>query len=159
MRGASGHRFEGHANNRSKEGKTKSMNTTETREAKRSLWERTLVPLEQVLAEHTHSKVFVDVPVDVPGESGPYHKEIGELSQEEMRTLEPGLRIRVVNRLLERYLAEEGNVELLKEGHAYTKDTGDLAPADLSAFIEADRGAVPSRTLPVARKERINVVG
>jgi hypothetical protein len=76
-----------------------------------------------------------------------------------MRTLEPGLRIRVVNRLLERYLAEQGNIELLKERHAYTKDTGDLAPADLSAFIEADRGAVPSRTLPVARKERINVVG
>jgi hypothetical protein len=143
------------ANNRSKEGKTKSMNTTETREAKRSLWERTLALLEQDLAEHTHSKVFVDV----PGESGPYHKEIGELSQEEMRTLEPGLRIRVVNRLLERYLAEQGNIELLKERHAYTKDTGDLAPADLSAFIEANRGAVPSRTLPVARKERINVVG
>ena len=111
------------------------MNTTETREAKRSLWERTLVPLEQDLTEHTHIKVFVDV----LGESGPYHKEIGELSQEEMRTLEPGLRIRVVNRLLERYLTEEGNVELLKEGHAYTKDTGDLAPADLSALIEADR--------------------
>jgi hypothetical protein len=61
------------ANNRSKEGKTKSMNTTETREAKRSLWERTLALLEQDLAEHTHSKVFVDV----PGEFGPYHKEIG----------------------------------------------------------------------------------
>jgi hypothetical protein len=135
MRGASGHRFEGHANNRSKEGKTKSMNTTETREAKHSLWERILVLLEQDLAERRHSKVFVDV----PGERGPYHKEIGELSQAEMRTLEPGLRIRVVNRLLERYLAEQGNVDLFKGRHPYTKDTRDLAPADLSDLIDADR--------------------
>jgi hypothetical protein len=39
MRGSGGHRFvsQSRANNRSKEGKTNSMNTTETREAKRSL--------------------------------------------------------------------------------------------------------------------------
>jgi hypothetical protein len=137
MRGSSGHRFESQrrANNRSKEGKTKSMNTTETREAKRSLWERILALLEKDLAERRHSKIFVDL----PGESGPNHKEIGALSQAEMRTLEPGLRIRVVNRLLERYLAEQGHVDLLKGRHPYSKDIRDLAPADLSALIEADR--------------------
>jgi hypothetical protein len=137
MGGPSGHRFEGqsHANDRSKEGKTKGMNTTETGEAKRSLWERILTLLEQDLDERRHSKVFVDV----PGEYGPYHKEIGELSQAEMRTLEPGLRIRVVTGLLERHLAEQGNVELLNGRHLYTKDIRDLAPADLSALIEADR--------------------
>jgi hypothetical protein len=49
--------------------------------------------LEEDLAQCRHSKVFVDV----LGECGSYHKEIGELSQAEIRTLEPGLRIRVVN--------------------------------------------------------------
>src|SRR5215208_2534394 len=69
--------------------------------------------------------------VDVPGESGAYHKEIGELSQAEMRTLEPGLRIRVVNRLLERYVAEQGHIDLLVGRHPHTKDIRDIAPANL----------------------------
>jgi hypothetical protein len=129
MGGPSGHRFEGqsHANNRSIEGKTKGMNTTETREAKRSLWERILALLEQDLAERRHSKVFVDV----PGEYGPYHKEIGELSQAEMKTLEPSLRIRVVNRLLERYVDEQGHLNILEGRHPHTKDIRDIAPANL----------------------------
>jgi len=48
----------------------------------------------------------------VPGRYGLYLKEIGELSRAELRALEPGLRIRVVNRLLERYLAEQGQLDL-----------------------------------------------
>jgi hypothetical protein len=111
------------------------MNTTDTREAKRSHWERILALLEEDLAERRHSKVFVNV----PGESGLYHKELGELSQAEMRTLEPGLRIRVVNRLLGRYVAEQGHIDLLKGRHCYTRDMRDLAPTDLAALIGADR--------------------
>jgi hypothetical protein len=89
------------------------MNTADTREAKRALRERNLPLLEEDLAERRHSKIFVDV----LGESGPYHKEIGELSRAEMRTLEPGLRIRVVNRLLERYLDDQGHLDILEGRH------------------------------------------
>jgi hypothetical protein len=67
------------------------MNTTETREEKRSNREGALAVLEQDLAQSRLSEVFV-----VLGELSS-HKEIGELSQAEIRTLEPGLRIRVVN--------------------------------------------------------------
>jgi len=84
------------------------MNTTETREAKCSPWERILGLLEEDLAERPHSKVFVEV----PGGYGLYLKEIGELSWAELMALEPGLWIRVVNRLLERYLAEQGQLDL-----------------------------------------------
>jgi hypothetical protein len=103
------------------------MNTPETREAKRPNREGILALLEEDLDGSRHSKVYVDV----LGECGPYHKEIGELSQTEMRTLEPGLRIRVVNRLLERYLAEQGHLDLLVATHPHTKDIRDLAPANL----------------------------
>jgi hypothetical protein len=58
------------------------MNTTETREEKRSNREGALAVLEQDLAQSRLSEVFV---------------VLGELSQAEIRTLEPGLRIRVVN--------------------------------------------------------------
>jgi hypothetical protein len=101
------------------------MNTTETREEKRSNREGILAEFEADLAERHHSKIFVDV----LGECGPYHKEIGELSQAEMRTLEPGLRIRVVNRLLERYVAEQGYNDLLVGRHPHTKDRRTIAPA------------------------------
>jgi hypothetical protein len=131
MRRSSGQRFESQsrANNRCKKGRARSMNTTDTREAKRSHWERILALLEEDLAERRHSKVFVNV----PGESGLYHKELGELSQAEMRTLEPGLRIRVVNRLLERYVAEQGHIDLLVGRHPHTKDIRDIAPTNLHA--------------------------
>jgi hypothetical protein len=131
MRGPSDQRFESQSrvSNRCKEGKVRSTNTTETREAKRSHRERILARLQEDLAERRHSKVFVDV----PGESGAYHKEIGELSQAEMRTLEPGLRIRVVNRLLERYVAEQGHIDLLVGRHPHTKDIRDIAPTNLHA--------------------------
>ena len=111
------------------------MNTKETREVKRSLWERILALLEEDLTERRNGKVFVEG----LGECGPSLKEIGELSGAEMRSLERGLRTRVVNRLLERYLAEHGHVDLLKRRHPHTKDIRDLTPADLLALIEADR--------------------
>jgi hypothetical protein len=55
------------------------------------------------------SKVFVVV----PGGCGPDRKEIGELSRAELRTLEPGQRIRVVNKLLECYLDEQDHLDIL----------------------------------------------
>ena len=55
----------------------------------------------------------------MPGGSGPYRKEIGELSQAELSTLEPDLRIRVVNRILERYEAERGNRDILERRRPY----------------------------------------
>jgi hypothetical protein len=111
MRKPTGHRFESRnrASKRSNEGKMKSMGTTEAREAKRSLGAGMLALPEEDVTERRHSKVFVVV----PGEYGPDHKEIGELSRAEMRTLEPGLRIRVVNRLLERYLDEQDHLDIL----------------------------------------------
>jgi hypothetical protein len=129
MRRSSGQRFEclSSASNRCKEGKTKRMNTTETREAKRSNREGILAVVEEDLVERPHSKVFVDV----SGECVPYHKEIGELSQAEMKTLEPSLRIRVVNRLLERYVDEQGHLNILEGRHPHTKDIRDIAPANL----------------------------
>jgi hypothetical protein len=87
--------------------------------------------LEEDLAQCRHSKVFVDV----LGECGSYHKEIGELSQAEIRTLEPGLRIRVVNRLLERYVAEQVHNDLLVGRHPQAKDRRDIAPG---SFRSAD---------------------
>jgi hypothetical protein len=129
MRRSSGQRFEclSSASNRCKEGKTKRMNTTETREAKRSNREGILAVVEEDLVERPHSKVFVDV----SGECVPYHKEIGELSPAEMKTLEPSLRIRVVNRLLERYVDEQGHLNILEGRHPHTKDIRDIAPANL----------------------------
>ncbi len=111
------------------------MNTTQTREAKRSLWERILALLEEDLDERRHGKLFVEV----LGEPGPYQKDIRELSGAEISSLESPLRTRVVNRLLERYLAEQGHVDLLKGRHPYTKDVRDLTPEDLPALIEADQ--------------------
>jgi hypothetical protein len=78
------------------------------------------------------------VSVEVLGGSEPYHKEIGELSQAERRSLDEGLRGRVADLLLDRYLAEQGRVDLLKGSRFYTKDIRDLIPEDLPALIAAD---------------------
>jgi hypothetical protein len=130
------------------------MNTTRTREAKRSLWERILALLEEDLAERRNGKVYVEV----LGEPGPYHKEIGELSQAEIRSLEPELRTRVVNRLLDRYLAEQGHVDLLQGRHPYTKDIPDLTPADLPALIAADREKAEEQREEREREEFVRQV-
>ena len=119
-----------------------------------SLWGQIIGLLEQELDRRRSTKLFVTV----QGESGSCHKEIGELSQVEMRTLEPGLRIRVVNRLLERYLAEQGSVDLLERGHAYTKHIRDLTPTDLPALIEAQRHRAEEYQRERERAEFVEVV-
>jgi len=102
-----------------------------------SLWERILGLLEQDLAERRDEKLVVEVQ---DGESGSsYEKEIGELSASERRSLPPALSGHVAERLLERYLAEQGYVDLLERRRAYTKKIEDLSPEDLPALIEADR--------------------
>jgi hypothetical protein len=47
-----------------------------------------------------------------------------------------------VEQLLDRYLAEQGNVDLVKKRRVYTKKIQDLTPEDLPALVEADRRRV-----------------
>jgi len=116
---------------------TKSMNKTQARQSNRSVWERILALLEEDLAERrrkSNRKTFVEV----SGESGSCRKEIGELVSAELRSLEPGLRERVAEQLLDRHLAGKGRIDLLDGKHPYTKDIRDLTPEDLPALIRAD---------------------
>jgi hypothetical protein len=100
-----------------------------------SLWGRLLSLVEQDLDERRSRKLFVEV----REESGPCRKEIGELSVEERRGLDPALRESVAERLLDRYLAGQGRVDLVEKRRTYTKKLGDLTPEDLPALVEADR--------------------
>ncbi len=68
-----------------------------------SLWDRVLELIDQDLAERRSRKLFVEVRGEEPGSC---RKEIGELSTSERRSLHPTLREHVVERLLDRYLAE-----------------------------------------------------
>src|ERR687894_1082687 len=111
------------------------MNDTEVEQREHSLWERILGLLEQDLGRRRDAKVVVEV----SGESGPHEKEIGELGTSERRSLDPALGEHVAERLLDRYLAEQGYVDLLERRRPYRKKIGDLTPADLPALIEADR--------------------
>ena len=99
------------------------------------LWGRILGLIEQDLEERRSRKLFVEL----RGESGACEKEIGELSAEERRSLHLVLREHVVERLLDRHLAEQGHVDLLDRRHPYTREIRDLTPEDLPALIEADR--------------------
>lgn len=102
----------------------------------RRLWDRIHGLLEQDLAERRDRKLFVAV----PGEFGSdQQKEIGELSASERRSLPPALGERVAERLLDRYLAGQGYVDLVEGRRAYTKKIEDLTPQDLPALVEADR--------------------
>jgi hypothetical protein len=103
-------------------------------ERKRPLWERILELLEEDLAECRDRKYVVEV----RGESGPDHKDIGELSPEELKSLDSAVREWVADRLLDRYLAEQGRVDLLEKKRSYTKRIRDLTPADLPAVIAAE---------------------
>ncbi|MBA3472361.1 MAG: hypothetical protein H0T57_03885 [Rubrobacter sp.] len=113
------------------------------------LWDRILGLIEQDLEERRSRKLFVEVaatgarmaPILAarPGESGSCEKEIGELSVEERRSLHPVLREHVVERLLDRHLAEQGRVDVLERRHPGTRQIQDLTPEDLPALIEADR--------------------
>jgi hypothetical protein len=101
-----------------------------------SLWKRILGLVEQDLAERCARELFVEVQGE---EADSYHnKEIGELSASERQSLHPALRAQVVERLLDRYLAEQGRVDLLEKRRAYTKKIEELTPEDLPALIEAD---------------------
>lgn len=104
--------------------------------ATHDLWDRILGLIEQDLEERRSRKLFVEVR-DEYGSS--CEKEIGELSAEERRSLHPVLREHVVERLLDRHLAEQGRVDLLARRRPYTREIRDLTPEDLPALIEADR--------------------
>ena len=123
-------------------------NTGRGRAGELSLWQRILALIEQDLAERRDEKLVVEVPADESG--SPYEKEIGELSASERRSLPPVLKEYVTERLLERYLAEQGYVDLLERRRPYTKKIGDLSPEDLPALVAADR----QRTEEEHRKER-----
>jgi hypothetical protein len=103
--------------------------------ATHDLWDRILVLIEQDLEERRSRKLFVEV----RDESGSCEKEIGELSAEERRSLHPVLREHVVERLLDRHLAEQGRVDLIERRRPYTREIRALTPEDLPALIEADR--------------------
>ena len=117
------------------------------RSEERLLWGRILGLLEQDLDRRRDAKLFVEV----PGESGSYHeKEIGELSALERQGLHPCLKEYVSERLLDRYLAEQGYLDLVERRRPYHKNVRDLTPADLPALVEADR----QRSEEEHRKER-----
>ena len=103
--------------------------------AAHDLWDQILGLIEQDLEERRSRKLFVEV----RDKSGSCEKEIGELSAEERHSLHPVLREHLMERLLDRHLAEQGRVDLLARRHPYTKDIRDLTPEDLPALIEADR--------------------
>jgi hypothetical protein len=98
--------------------------------------------VEQDLDERRSRKFFVEVAAGTAarsGESGPCRKEIGELTAAERRGLDPALKESVVERLLDRYLAQQNRVDLVEKRQTYTKKLEDLTPQDLPALVEADR--------------------
>lgn len=110
--------------------------------ATHDLWNRILGLIEQDLEERRSRKLFVEVAAETaarPGESGSCEKEIGELSAEERQSLHPVLREHVMERLLDRHLAEQGRVDLIERRRPYTSEIRDLTPEDLPALIAADR--------------------
>jgi hypothetical protein len=118
------------------------------------LWDRIIRLLEQELNWRRSRKLFVTL----KGDSGSYQKEIGELSASERRSLAPAIREHVADQLLERYLAEQGSVDLIERRHAYTKHIGDLTPTDLPALIEAERHRVEEHQEERERAEFVEVV-
>jgi hypothetical protein len=118
------------------------------------LWDRIIGLLEQELDWRRRRKLFVTL----KGESSSYQKEIGELSASERRSLAPALREHVADQLVERYLTEQGSVDLLERRHAYTKHIRDLSPTDLPALIEAERHRVEEHQEKRERAEFVEVV-
>ena len=118
------------------------------------LWDRIIGLLEQDLDWRRSRKLFVTL----KGESGSCQKEIGELSASERGSLAPDLGGYVADQLIERYLAEQGRVDLFEGRHAYTKRIRDLAPTDLPALIEAERHRVKESQMEQERAEFVEVV-
>jgi hypothetical protein len=103
--------------------------------ATHELWDQILGLIEQDLDERRSRRLLVEV----RGESGPSQKEIGELSAEERKSLRPTLGEQVVEQLIDRYLAEQGRVDLVEKRRTYTKKMQDLTAEDSPALVEADR--------------------
>jgi hypothetical protein len=127
------------------------MNSTQTGQGKRTLWERILVLLEEDLSKRRDMRVMVEV----TSKDGSCLKEVGELSSLEIGNLDPGQRERATELLLDRYLAEQGRIDLLKRRRAYTKNIRDLTPADLPALIEAERLEIEESRDDYERKDFI----
>ena len=109
---------------------------------KSPLWELVLRLIEEDLSRRASARLFVEVPEE---ESGPYRKEIGDLSAGERRRLHPALAQRVAEMLLDRYLAQQGYLDLLERRSASRKKVGELLPEDLPALIEADRQRIEEK--------------
>jgi hypothetical protein len=77
--------------------------------------------------------------VKVRSESGTYLKEVNELSVSERRSLDPAVREYVAEQLLDRYLAEQGYVDLIEKRRPYAKKIQDITAQDLPALLEAER--------------------
>ena len=129
-------------------------NDTEPKGRGLFLWNQIIRLLEQELDWRRSRKLFVTL----QGESGPYQKEIGELSASERSSLAPALNKHVADQLIERYLAEQGSVDLLDRRHAYTKHIRDLTPIDLPALIEAERYRVEEHQKECEQAEFVEVV-
>ena len=112
------------------------MGLTEMDRRSSPLWERILGLLEEDLAERRAKTLVVRVENEL-GSS--YEKEVGELSAAERGSLKPALRERAVELLLDRYLAQQGRVDLLDGRRPRTKKIEDLGPADVPALVKADR--------------------
>lgn len=112
-----------------------SMAEVDPRE-KYPLWERILGLIEEDLDRRANKKLFVVVPDE---ESGSYRKEIGDLDAGERGRLDLALARRVAKMLLDRHLARQGYLDLLKRRSASRKKVGELLPEDLPALMEADR--------------------
>jgi hypothetical protein len=102
---------------------------------KRPLWSQIVGLLEQDLARRRSAKVFVKLRT----ESGICSKEVNELSVLERRSLDPALREYVAEQLLDRYLAEQGYVDLIEKKRPYIKKIQDITEQDLPALLEAER--------------------
>jgi hypothetical protein len=108
------------------------MCETQLAQGNRTLWERILELLVENLVERRDRRLVVEL----RGEDSPYEKEIGDHSASELRSLDPELRARVAELLLDRYLAQQGRVDLLKGRRAYRRDIRDLTPEDLPAVLQ-----------------------
>ena len=102
---------------------------------KRPLWSQILGLLQEDLARRRSAKVLVKV----RSESGTCLKEVSELSVSERRSLDPALREYVAEQLLDRYLAEQGYVDLIEKRRPYVKKIQDITAQDLPALLEAER--------------------
>jgi hypothetical protein len=101
----------------------------------RPLWSQILGLLEEDLVRRRNAKVLVKV----RSESGTYLKEVNELSVSERRSLDPAVREYVAEQLLDRYLAEQGYVDLIEKRRPYAKKIQDITAQDLPALLEAER--------------------